>query len=52
VTGSFSPGLALNLILSTALALTYLVISYLFFLRVYRHSLKTGRITRFNADEV
>ena len=39
-----------NLALGAGLALLYMFLSYRFFLMVYRHNLKTGRLARFNAS--
>jgi ABC-2 type transport system permease protein len=39
-----------NLIMGFALAIFYMFLSYRFFLRVYRHNLKTGKLARFNAS--
>lgn len=50
--GTFSGQLALNLFLGTLLALVYLILMYLFFLRVYRRNLKVGSLARFTAEEI
>jgi ABC-2 type transport system permease protein len=39
-----------NLIMGVALAIFYMFLSYRFFLWVYRHNLKTGKLARFNAS--
>jgi hypothetical protein len=39
-----------NLIMGLALAIFYMFLSYRFFLRVYRHNLKSGKLARFNAS--
>jgi ABC-2 type transport system permease protein len=39
-----------NLILGLGLALFYLALSYRFFLLVYHHNLKSGKLARFNAS--
>jgi ABC-2 type transport system permease protein len=39
-----------NLIVGLGLALFYLLLSYRFFLLVYRHNLRTGKLARFNAS--
>ena len=39
-----------NLTVGLGLAGFYLFLSYLFFLKVYRHNLRTGRLARFNAS--
>lgn len=39
-----------NLTLGLGLALFYLFLSYSFFLKVYRHNLRTGKLARFNAS--
>lgn len=46
----FSSQIATNLLLGAALAIIYLILTYLFFIRVYRHNLKNGNIARFNAE--
>lgn len=50
--GNFSNKLGLNLIIGTVLALFYLILTYRFFIRVFRYNLKTGGISRFGAEEV
>jgi ABC-2 type transport system permease protein len=49
-TGAFSNQIALNLIIGTGLSLCYLLLMYLFFIRVYRRNLKNGNIARFSAE--
>jgi ABC-2 type transport system permease protein len=39
-----------NLALGLGLALFYMFLSYRFFLKVYRHNLRTGKLARFNAS--
>lgn len=46
--GNFNIGA--NLIWCLVLSIIYLAITYLFFMRVYRHNLKTGAISRFSAE--
>ena len=41
-----------NLLIAFVLAVIYLFVMYLIFLRVYRRNLKTGAISRFNAEAV
>jgi ABC-2 type transport system permease protein len=48
ISGNFNIGT--NLVWGFGLAIIYLFLTYLFFLRVYRHNLKTGAISRFNAE--
>ena len=48
ISGNFNVGA--NLFWGFLLAIIYLIIMYLFFLRVYKHNLKTGAISRFNAE--
>jgi len=48
--GAFSPGLALNLTVGAGLALLYLVLMYFYFLNIYRHNIKNGRLARFSAE--
>ncbi len=45
-----STSLSMNLFIGAFLAIIYLVIVYIFFIRVYRHNLRTGAIARFNAE--
>ena len=47
--GDFNIGM--NLVLGLVLAVIYLFLSYLFFLSVYKHNLKTGSISKFSAEE-
>ena len=47
--GNFNIGA--NLIWGFALSAVYLVVTYLFFLGVYKHNLKTGAISRFGAEQ-
>jgi len=49
-TGVFSGQAALNLVIGLGLALGYLVLMYVFFIRVYRRNLKNGNIARFSAE--
>ena len=49
-TGVFSGQMALNLAIGLGLALGYLVLMYVFFIRVYRRNLKNGNIARFSAE--
>jgi ABC-2 type transport system permease protein len=44
------PMLMRNLVLGLGLALFYLFLAYRFFLQVYRHNLRTGKLARFNAS--
>lgn len=39
-----------NLLFGASLALLYLFLAYVFFLSVYRHNLRTGKLARFNAS--
>ncbi|MFH1227199.1 MAG: ABC transporter permease, partial [Planctomycetota bacterium] len=49
--GGTVPGqLAYNLATGAGLALGYLVLMYIFFIRVYRRNLKNGNIARFSAE--
>jgi len=41
-----------NLFTALILALGYLFVMYVIFIRIYKHNLKTGAITRFNAEEL
>lgn len=50
--GALSHNLASNLFIGGALALIYLFLMYLFFIRIYHHNLKTGSIARFSAEEI
>ena len=49
-TGLFSTPLAIRLFISLGLAFTYLLLTYFFFIRVYRYNLKHGTIGRFNIE--
>lgn len=49
-TGAFPSQLVFNLIIGVVLALIYLILMYLFFIRVYRRNLKNGNIARFSAE--
>lgn len=42
--------LTMNLLIALALSLTYLLLTYFFFIRVYRYNLKHGTIARFNIE--
>jgi ABC-type polysaccharide/polyol phosphate export permease len=44
------PMIVNNLTLGLGLALFYLFLAYRFFLKVYRHNLRTGKLARFNAS--
>ena len=50
VTGTFSSDLAWNLAIGFVLAIIYLLITYSFFIRVYKHNLNSGGIAKFNAE--
>jgi ABC-2 type transport system permease protein len=53
VSGSaFSHALTVNLLIGGALALAYLLLTYLFFIRIYRRNLRNGNIARFSAEEI
>ena len=41
-----------NLLIGFILAVVYLFLMYLFFLKIYKRNLKVGSISRFNAEEV
>ena len=43
-------GVMINLAMGLGLALFYLFLAYRFFLIVYRHNLRTGKLARFNAS--
>lgn len=43
-------GVMVNLVMGLTLALFYLFLAYRFFLAVYRHNLRTGKLARFNAS--
>ncbi|HVP06425.1 MAG TPA: ABC transporter permease [Candidatus Acidoferrum sp.] len=47
---AISPGLGSHLLLGALLALVYLAIAYMFFIRVYRRNLENGTIARFSAE--
>ncbi len=49
-TGVVSSGLAANLFVGALLSAAYLLAAYFFFIKVYRHNLKTGGITRFGVE--
>ena len=49
-TGTFPGNLALELFIGASLALAYLVLASVFFIRIYRGNLKNGNIARFNAE--
>ena len=51
-TGSFSLQIGFNLIVGGLLALVYLAATYAFFVKIYRHNLRTGSIARFSAESV
>ncbi|OGY90569.1 MAG: hypothetical protein A3B30_00930 [Candidatus Komeilibacteria bacterium RIFCSPLOWO2_01_FULL_52_15] len=51
-TGSFSFQIGFNLIVGGLLALVYLAATYAFFVKIYRHNLRTGSIARFSAESV
>jgi len=44
------PVILYNFVLGLGLALCYLLITYLFFLKVYRYNLSSGKLARFNAS--
>lgn len=48
--GTFSASLAVNLLIGVLLAIVYLVLAYLFFIKIYRRNLRTGAIAQFNAE--
>lgn len=48
--GALPGQLVYNLVTGAGLALGYLVLMYLFFIRVYRRNLKNGTIARFSAE--
>jgi ABC-2 type transport system permease protein len=50
LSGNFNVGT--NLLYGSILAIIYLVITYLFFLKVYKKNLKTGAISRFSSEAV
>ncbi len=41
-----------GLLLGGGLAIAYIILSYWFFVRVYRHALKTGLIARYSAESI
>lgn len=47
----FSSAMAVNLLIGAGLALIYLALAYLFFIRIYHHNLKTGGLARFGAEQ-
>jgi ABC-2 type transport system permease protein len=49
-TGTFSPDLYVTLSVGASLAMIYLLMTYQFFITIYRYNLKTGAIARFNAE--
>jgi ABC-2 type transport system permease protein len=49
--GAFFPALVANLLAGAGLSLLYLALTYLFFIRIYGHNLKTGGLARFSAAE-
>ncbi len=49
-TGTVSGDLGTNLLTGGLLTLVYLFVVYKFFINIYRHNLKSGAITRFNAE--
>ncbi len=48
----FSFELGANLVIGFTLALIYLFLAYGFFIRIYRYSLKSGSLARFNSEEL
>ena len=48
--GLFSSRLVIYLCIGLALSCTYLLVTYFFFIRVYRYNLKHGTIARFNIE--
>jgi ABC-2 type transport system permease protein len=48
--GTFTSGLVWNLIFGLLLAFAYLLATYIFFISVYRHNLKSGGLARFSAE--
>lgn len=48
--GGLLSSLTMNLFIALGLALTYLLLTYFFFIRVYRYNLKHGTIARFNIE--
>jgi ABC-2 type transport system permease protein len=49
--GNLSQNLVLNLIIGGILALIYLFLMYVFFIRIYRRNLRTGSLAKFSAEE-
>lgn len=49
-TGTFSNDLYVNLLIGASLAMIFLLITYKYFIVIYRYNLKTGAIARFNAE--
>ena len=49
-TGVFSSELAFRLLVSFVLAVIYLALAYLFFIRIYKHNLRTGTLARFEIE--
>lgn len=50
LTGNFNVGT--NLLIGFVLSIIFLIITYCFFLRVYKHNLKTGSISRLSAESI
>ncbi len=48
--GIVSTELYINLLIGASLAVIYLLVTYRFFIGIYRYNLKTGAIARFNAE--
>jgi len=48
--GGLFSGLTINLLIGLGLAFIYLLLTYFFFIRVYRYNLKHGTIARFNIE--
>ncbi len=48
--GNFSAPIGMNLLIGAVLSLIYFFAMYKFFLRIYRHNLKTGKLARFSAE--
>ena len=48
--GLFSTGLIISLFIALGLSFTYLLLTYFYFIRVYRYNLKHGTIARFNIE--
>ena len=49
-TGAFSTDLYVHLLIGASLAVLFLLVTYRFFIGIYRYNLKTGAIARFNAE--